>query len=176
MPGAAVVAGLLILLGACTTVQSREELAPDERWSYTVRELPGRDGRLRGELSFRGRRTPLYFSEVVVGSRRFTAALRTTAEGFEGYREDRTFEPPEPGVSGSSVSTGERSRGWYIAGLDQRRPATPAEWVWVRRENLEAWVNPLRIQAFAAHFKLAEMHEAREPRVQFMFSYGHRAR
>lgn len=167
---------LTLTVAACTTVQSREELVPDNRWSYTIRELPGRAERLRGELSFRGRRIPLYFSEIVIADRRYTAALRTTGDGFEGYREDDDSSPPEFVPTAPALSAAERRRGWYHAELEQRRPGTPHDWVWVRRENLTAYLKPDRMQAFARHYQLAEMHEAREPRVQFMFSYGLRAR
>ena len=175
--GAALAAALFTLIvTACTTVQSREELMPDSRWSYTIRELPGRAERLRGELSFRGRRTALYFSEIVIADRRYTVSLRTTGDGFEGYREDDDFSPPEIIAAGPALSAAERSRGWYHAELEQRRRGTPHDWVWVRRENLAAYLNPGRMHAFARHYQLAEMHEAREPRFQFMFSYGFHAR
>ena len=173
----AVVLGLLLLLAVgCTSVQSREELAPDDRWSYTIRELPGRGERLRGELTFRKRRMPLYFSEVVVGSRRFTVVLETTGEGFEGYLEDSQFSPPQTVSGGAPLGSSDRARGWYAAPLEQRRPGTPAEWIWVRRENLSAYLNPQRIDAFARNYQLAQMHEPREPRFRFMFSYGYQSR
>lgn len=160
----------------CTTVQSRDEFGPDARWTYTIRELPGRGEQLRGELSFRGRRLPLYFSEVVVGNRRYTAALHTTGDPFQGYREDDDFSLPEITTGAPELSRPERSRGWYRSELTQRRTGTPEDWIWVRRENLEAYLNPGRLHAFASHYRLAEMHEAREPRVQFMFSYGIQSR
>ena len=109
------VAGVLALAlrtAGCTTVLSREQLGPDERWTYTVRELPGRRGeQLRGVLSFRGRRVPLYFSEVVVGSRRYTAALRTTGDEFQGYREDAGFLSPDIRTVAAELSQAEKTRG-----------------------------------------------------------------
>ena len=174
-------AGTLLITG-CATVQRREEVPPDERWVYTVRELPGRGDRLRGELRFRNYRLPDYFSAVVIGERRFTMALPAAAGAYEGYREDSAFtldraigeliaqEPPdgEP----SPLSNSERTLGWYLGGLHERRVDTPEEWIWVRRENLEAWVNPRRIEAFASSFRIAAMNEQPQPRFQFMFSYG----
>ena len=178
---AILLAGTLLITG-CATVQRREGVPPDERWVYTVRELPGRGERLRGELRFRNYRLPDYFSEVVIGERRFTMALRAATGPYEGYREDTAFtldraigeliaqQPPED--EPSSLSTSERTRGWYLGGLHERRVDTPDEWIWVRRENLEAWVNPRRIEAFASSFQIAGMNEHPQPRFQFMFSYG----
>lgn len=169
--------GVLALSAAgCTTVRSRDELDPEARWTYAIRELPGRGEQLRGELSFRGRRVPLYFSEIVVGGRRYTAALRTTGDGFQGYREDKAFSPPEITTVAPQLSQSEQTRGWYLSELTERRAGTPQDWIWVRRENLAAHLDPRRLHAFASHHQLAEMHEAREPRVQFMFSYGIQSR
>ncbi len=168
----AVLGPVTLTAAGCTTVRSRDELDPEARWTYTIRELPGRGEQLRGELSFRGRRVPLYFSEIVVGGRRYTAALRTTGDGFQGYREDDAFSPAEIAAVGAELGQAEQTRGWYLSELTERRPGTPEDWIWVRRENLAAYLNPRRLHAFASHYQLADMHEAREPRVQFMFSYG----
>ncbi|TVQ96225.1 MAG: hypothetical protein EA403_17010 [Spirochaetaceae bacterium] len=178
---ALLVLGLLSATG-CASVQTREDLQPDDRWVYTVRELPGGSERLRGELRFRNSRLPDYFSEVVIGERRFAMSLRAASGPYEGYREDQGFSfertigelktlRPQTGEPGALPASARR-RGWYLGGLHERRPDTPDDWIWVRRENLEAWVNPRRVEAFATSYQLGAMNAPTQPRVQFMFSYG----
>lgn len=177
---ALLVVGFISVTG-CASVRTREDLQPDERWVYTVRELPGRGERVRGELQFRSSRLPHYFSEVVIGERRFTMALRAADGDMEGYREDlhfsriaeaRALGHEQSASAAEPLSDSARRRGWYLGGLHERRPDTPDDWIWVRRENLEAWVNPRRVEAFATSYQLGAMNAQPQPRFQFMFSYG----
>ncbi len=56
--------------------------------------------------------------------------------------------------------------------MDQKRQDTPADWIWVKRENLEAFVDPDRLYNFINKYELIPKVEEREPPVRFRFSFG----
>lgn len=150
------------LITACATTT---RLTPEEQWEYTVTESQrlGRAPLKTGALRFRDRQIPSYFSTVVIGSRRFEYVIRSDAEPFAGYRLDEEWngEPPEP--EGESVGRTVRNRGWYFAGYGELRPGTPDGWIWIQRENLEAWVDPTAIETFAETHHLAAIHRPPAP-------------
>lgn len=171
---------LCAFLAACATTT---RIVPDEQWEYTVTESRrlGREPLVTGALRFRERTIPSYFSTIVVGSRRFEYVIRSDAEPFRGYRLDEEWngDPPEP--DGDPVGRTERNRGWYFAGHEELRPETPEGWIWIRRENLEAWVDPTAIETFAQRHNLAAIHPAPPPprtgvrvRVSFRQTFGTR--
>ncbi len=150
------------LIAACATTT---RLEPEEQWEYTVTESQriGRPALKTGALRFRERQISSYFSTVIIGSRRFEYVIRSDDEPFSGYRLDEEWngDPPEP--VGESVGRTVRNRGWYFADYDELRPETPGGWIWVRRENLEAWVDPTAIETFAETHQLAAMHRPPPP-------------
>ncbi|MFP4643918.1 MAG: hypothetical protein ACLFM0_06155 [Spirochaetales bacterium] len=147
----------LVLSGACA---STTRTTPEEHWEYSVTERRrlGSPAVENGVVRYRGSAVPTYFSEFVVGRRRFEYIVRSDEQPFRGYRLDENWErSPEVNDSLDEPGGRERNRGWYFGDLDELRPETPADWIWVRRESLRAWVEPQRIDAFADEHELATM-------------------
>lgn len=174
---AAVLVILSVLIG-CATVRDRDALGPERNWEYRVREQPriGSPNLETGELRFRDRGIPIVFSELVLFNERYTYRYRTEYDPFQGYRKDPEFDPPEITEAGPELSRRERNRGWYLSELDERRPGTPGGWIWVRRENLSAYLDPREMREFAEYYRLEELSgrhataEDRRSNVQFRFS------
>ncbi len=168
----------LVFLAGCATVRTRDTLGPERDWEYRIRVQPrvGAQDLETGELRYRGRTVPAVFSEVVLFGQRYEYRYRTEQDTFQGYRLDEDFEPAEITERGPELTRRDRSRGWYLAEYDERRPGTPSGWIWVRRENLNAYLDPRQIREFAAHYGLAELagrtmaERDRRSNVQFTFS------
>jgi len=169
------VAGLafLVILAVtgCASYQTTESVQPAEHWSYTVRERVPAKGRTEysGRLTYRNREIEPYFSEIVVGSLRFRFLIQTEREPFSGYRrvENAGGGAPETKSSSGPPAQNELRRGWYLGAADERKSGTPEEWIWVRRENLEAFVDPGRLGDLARDFKLGSIIRKPESNVQF---------
>ena len=183
----------LVSLAGCTTVRTRERPDPREDWVYTVRSGARRasEDLLYGELRYRGSVLPSYFSSVVIGTSRFNYSIRTPVEPFRGYRRDLDFELPadaaeytdaaeyadaaEPGPENDTVdlfTRRDRNRGWYFGALHQRRRETPSWWIWVRRENLEAFLDPNRIEEFVRRYHLEPISPGVRARVEVRIQYS----
>ncbi len=170
---------LLPGLSGCATVRDHDRLGPELDWEYRVREQPriGSPNLETGELWYRNRAIPTVFSEVVLFGERYTYRYRTEYDPFQGYRKDPEFEPPEITEDGPELTRRERNRGWYLSELEERRPGTPSGWVWVRRENLGAYIDPREMREFAEYYGLHELSrrppatdDDRRSNVQFRFS------
>ncbi len=155
----------------CATVRERERLPERPDWEYVVR-VSTRDDRFRhGELRFKGEAVEPVFSAVVIDDAMFTYTLRTADEPFRGYRREAEFTLPV-GHSDVDFESYDRSRGWYLAELGERRVGTPENWVWVRRENVGAYVDPTRLREFASHHRLNRIETPQvETRVQVQLQY-----
>lgn len=127
-------------------------------WKYEIEiTKPGTksEGKL-GRLYYKGEEIGSYFRIIVVGNRRYTFEKRRFEWNFGGYREEIEAELPES-KSDLRIADAELERGWYTARLDRRRIGTPASWVWVKRGDLEAFVNPEKIEALARIYAIAPM-------------------
>jgi hypothetical protein len=148
---AALAAAAFVTLGCVTTVQL-EEFGEGQRWEYKVRESDY-NGRQRASLSYRGQTVGSDYSTIVAAGKRFDFQLKTDRLGFEGY-ELSGQSRPRPAVSDPPLSEQERKQGWYLAAFDGLRRGTPDDWVWVRRENISAWVDPGRLSRLAARYDI----------------------
>ena len=153
----------IVLFGACA---STTRTTPEEHWEYAVTEQRrlGSPAIETGVVRYRGNVVPTYFSEFVVGGRRFEYTVRSDEQPFRGYRldEDRE-EHPQVNESLDELRWRERNRGWYLGGFDELRPGTPDDWIWVRRGSMSAWVEPRRIESFAETHQLATMVRTARP-------------
>ncbi len=146
-----------MLLGGCATTT---RTTPEEHWEYSVTEQRrlGSAAIETGVVRYRGNVVPTYFSEFVVGSRRFEYTVRSDEQPFRGYRLDEDWdERAQVNESLDELGRRERNQGWYLGDFDELKPGTPDDWVWVRRETLRAWVAPRRIDSFADRHQLATM-------------------
>ncbi|TVR53111.1 MAG: hypothetical protein EA426_18210 [Spirochaetaceae bacterium] len=160
----------LITVG-CATVRERERLPERPEWEYVVR-VSTRDDRVRhGELRFKGEAITPVFSSVVIDDAKFRYTLRTADEPFRGYRREAEFTLPADHAD-AEFDASDRSRGWYLAEIGERRADTPENWVWVRRENVGAYVDPTRLGDFASHHRLNRIEAPQvETRVQVQLQY-----
>lgn len=146
---ALVISVFALLLTACTTVTTEVRTGPEENWRYTIKE-PRRETSPKGplgELEYRGRDVRPYFSRIVIGDKTFDYAIRIDRGDFQGYR--MTTDGPRPAEGNTPLSDGDREKEWYFAPLTGRRSGTPDDWVWVKRLNVEAFVDPRRISRLA---------------------------
>ncbi len=168
----------LVVLAGCATVRTRDTLGPERDWEYLIRVQPrvGAEDLETGELRYRGRAVPTVFSELILFGQRYEYRYRTERDTFQGYHRDEEFEPAEITESGPELTRRDRNRGWYLAEFDERRPGTPSGWIWVRRENLSAYLDPREIREFADYYGLVELagrtraERDRRSNVQFTFS------
>lgn len=150
---------VLAVTSACATTGRS---SPGEEWEYVVVETPriAAAPLVSGTLRYRDSTIPEYFSEIVIGRRRFTYVFRMREEPFRGYRLEESEEPRSPETSGDSLSGRERNRGWYLGDREVIRPGTPENWIWVRRENVAGWVAPDSLAVFAEEHDFPPMRQA----------------
>lgn len=165
----------VLLIGACATTT---RTTPEEHWEYAVTEQRrlGSPAIENGVVRYRGNVVPTYFSEFVVGNRRFEYIFRSDEQTFRGYRlDDEWEERAEVNESLDDLGRSQRNRGWYLGDFNELKPGTPDDWIWVRRESLSAWVAPRRIESLAETHELARMvrtAEARQPTGQVRIQIG----
>jgi len=163
---------LVFTLFACQTIDVVEHPDAAGRWKYVVEVTKAgseEEGR-RARLYYRGKELPGHFSTVIVGETKYDYTIRIDPSDFSGYRKDQDYAPP-PRASRDELQDEEEKRGWYFASADQRKRNTPADWIWVERENLEAFVDPDRLYRFINKYQIAPKVEESEPPFQFRFSF-----
>ncbi len=157
----------LLLIPGCASIVSEEYPDPDERWRYEIRltrKGTAREGEW-GRLAYRGRELPSWFSTIVISGRRFDYLIRKEPADFLGYRQIddsageeepvRTpHDDPDDIHRPDPISERELDRGWYWADFAERKAGTPPDWVWIRRENLSAYVDPAELREFADEYEL----------------------
>ena len=74
------------------------------------------------------------------------------------------------------ISKEEFKRGWYLAGLNQRRTETPGDWIWVKRENIEAYLDPRKMYSLISKYKISRILDGNDDlspfRVRMGFGFG----
>jgi hypothetical protein len=158
---------LIVGLSGCQTTAVVEHPDAAGRWRYkldTTRPNTEKGGE-RGRLYYRGRQLPGYFSTIIIGATRYDFAFRTDPSGFGGYAKKPGYTPSK--VVSMRVDPEDLERGWYFAPMDQRRQNTPDSWIWVKRENLEAFVDPDKLYRFVKRYDLIQAPEEQESPFQF---------
>ncbi len=151
--GAGMIFAILILMG-CQTLVSKEFPAPE--WQYQIKtdKVGEKRGVQWGYLFFKGRELKSYFNTVVIDQTRYDFTINTEnlpAGGFWINAEHIT--PKSSSMQG--IEAEEFKRGWYLASLDQKKADTPGDWIWVKRENIEAFLDPGRIYSFVSKYKIS---------------------
>jgi hypothetical protein len=153
---------------SCLTIETVEHPDAAGRWKYRVnitKPHTENEGRA-GHLFFRGRELPGCFNTIIIGKTKYDYRIRINPSDFSGYARDPGYVPP-PSTSTLKLTPEELKRGWYFAAADQRRQDTPADWIWVKRENLEAFVKPDKVYTFIDKYKLNPKPENQEAPFSF---------
>ncbi len=173
--------GTLFLVGfvaGCATAPEPVREEPADRWVHEIRERSRRDGpeERTGTLFYRRSVVTPYFSTVVIGKTRYSYIYPTDDDPFRGYRADPAPVPIETDKELEAVEGRSRRRGYYLAELEERRPNTPNDWVWVERGNIRAWVRPGMLEDLADRYALYPIDpEPRAPvrmRIEFRGTFG----
>jgi hypothetical protein len=125
-----------------------------------------------GYLFYKGRELKSYFETIVIDDLRYDFRIFTEDRTFSGYVENEEYKPKEASTE-KDLSREEMKLGWYTAALHERRRGTPDNWVWIKRQNLEAFLNPKDLYGFVKRYKLSTIiedeNEARK-KIGFGFS------
>ena len=72
----------------------------------------------------------------------------------------------------------ELRRGWYTAALTEKRDETPSDWVWVKRQNLESYLNPKNLYEFVKRYRLSTIidEDDDDDRTPFRLGFSFRQR
>lgn len=166
---------MIAVLSGCQTVDTVEYPDAEAMWKYRVDfTKPGTEnGGRSGHLFYRGWELAGYFSTVIIGETKYDYTIQIDPSDFGGYAKDPAYSPP-PSTDLLRLEDEEKERGWYFAPADRRRADTPADWIWVKRENLQAFVDPDRLYRFLNKYELIQNAEENQPPIRFQFSFGSR--
>jgi hypothetical protein len=162
----------LLAMNGCRTVNVVEHPDAEGRWTYRVvitKPNTENEGK-RGYLLYRGKELTGHFSTIVIGETKYDYTFSINPGDFGGYARDPGYTPPTS-TSPLQLTAGEQDRGWYFASADQRRQGTPIDWIWVKRENLEAFVDPDRLYKFINKYGLIPDADRQEPPFQFRLTF-----
>ena len=175
---------LVMALTGCQTTVVKDKPDQAEDWTYAVRiaRVGERQGGEWGYLFYRGREVLSFFESIVIDGTRYDYVIRESKGEFGGYR--RRGETPGgegetgPETAGDGITPEQLERGWYLAGPVDRRLGTPEHWVWVKRLNIEAFVDPSQIGRFTRTFDISpiidEEYDRDEVRFHLGFGFGRR--
>jgi hypothetical protein len=176
LKAAGVVLAMLFLLG-CQTLVSKEY--PGVDWQYHIKtDNVGENRGIKwGYLFYKGRELKSYFNIVVIRETRYDFTIKTEESEAGGFWINAKHVTPLLSDD-QRISKEEFKRGWYLAGLNQRRADTPGDWIWVKRENIEAYMDPRRMYSLISKYKFSRIldgGENRSPfRVRMGFGFGRR--
>jgi hypothetical protein len=164
---------LFFVVSGCQSIDIIEYPDAEGRWKYRVdiTKPDTENEERRAHLFYRGKELAGHFSTVIIGETKYDYTIRINPSDFSGYAKDPNYLPP-PLPTQLGLVDEEEKRGWYFAPADQRRRDTPADWIWVKRENLEAFVDPDRLYRFINKYELIPNVEEQEPSIRFRFSFG----
>jgi hypothetical protein len=163
----------LVTLGGCHTVEVVEHPDAGGRWTYRInitRPNTENEGK-RGALLYRGREPAVYFSSIIIGGSKYDYLFAIEPGDFSGYIKEPGYKAPTS-TSSLPLKEEELRRGWYFAPEDRRRSGTPAQWIWVKRENIEAFVDPDKLYRFSTKYGLIPESDQQKPPIQFGLRFG----
>ncbi|MFP4385278.1 MAG: hypothetical protein ACLFSE_14635 [Spirochaetia bacterium] len=137
-------------------VRQKEVAEPPTEWHYVVETTnPGTrsEGKI-GHLFFRELEIPGVFDEIIVRNTLYQYYQRSHLWDFAGYVIEKDFSD-KVAYGEDSINDSERRTGWYYGRRSQKKQDTPANWVWVRREGVQAFLNPEHIVEFVKKYRLS---------------------
>jgi hypothetical protein len=168
--GAGILFAILILMG-CQTLVSKEFPAAD--WQYQVKtdKVGERRGVQWGYLFYKGRELKSYFNTIVLDQTRYDFTINTEKSQYGGFWINEEHQTPIA-ANTQGIKAEEFKRGWYLASLDQKKADTPGDWVWVKRENIEAYVDPSKIYSLVGKYKISPILDGDEDSSPFQLRMG----
>lgn len=136
--------------------QQNEVAEPPTEWRYIVETTnPGTrsEGKI-GHLFFKELEIPGVFDEIIVGNTLYQYYQRSHLWDFAGYVIKKDFsDTVEYGEE--RIRDADTINGWYYGRRSQKKQGTPLNWVWVRREGVQAFLNPEHIVQFVKTHRLS---------------------
>ena len=129
---------------------------PPTEWHYGV-EVTNSGTRSEGKIGhlfFRDLEIPGIFDEIIIRRTRYEYYQRSHLWDFAGYVKDSEYKN-EISFQDEKICDTELKNGWYYAHKDEKKKNTPENWVWVRRENIRAFINPEKIVEFVKKHQLS---------------------
>ena len=139
---------------SCATILA-DETPTTTNWEYEIEITnPGTksEGKV-GYLFYRGKEIKGYFEYIIIENTRYSYHVPVVPWDFNGYRKDEDYIHRER-FSNSALSRQDIGKGWYLEGFQQKKRRTPASWVWIKNDRIEAFVDPENIDAFIEAFGL----------------------
>jgi hypothetical protein len=149
---------LTVFTAACKTDAAGSTGEQSGNWKYEIEiTLPGTKSQGQwGHLYYKDKEIPPVFEQMVVDHTLYMYRIREYAWKFGGYEQQEKAESKITG-SAEEITPAERERGWYQAQQDQRRAGTPSTWIWVKRDKLEAFLDPEKLDSFIGQHNLKSL-------------------
>ncbi len=147
-----------LLFFTCVSVKDNSDKNKQTNWKYKI-EITAEGTRSEGEvghLSYGAKEIGPVFNIIVVNKAAYEFLIRENAWDFGGYKKisDRSYTPV---LCDTKIDDVELTQGWYLSSNTCKKQGTPAEWIWIKRKDLEAFLNPDKISIFIKHYKLNPM-------------------
>jgi hypothetical protein len=168
---------LAALLMGCQTLVTQEH--PAENWQYQIKadRVGEKRGIPWGYLFYKGRELKSYFSTLVISDTRYDFTINTEESDFGGYRVNKEYTDQSSQAT-ERIGEEEMKKGWYLAGLEQRKLSTPDYWIWVKRQNVEAFLDPSSIYSFLKKYNISAIvgGDKEEPSIGLRVGFGFRSK
>ena len=159
---------------SCTTIKSTVNPDIEKKWKYTVVIIRAGTKREceRGRLYYKKKEIKGCFSSIIIGDSKYDYLIGRTPLDFEGYKLDEEHIHKEMYVEGS-IDDDDMRRGWYSADADKKKRGTPADWIWIRRENLGVFINPRKMNSFIQKYDLLPIIQKSGSQVNVRIQFSH---
>ncbi|MBN1798560.1 MAG: hypothetical protein JW822_08275 [Spirochaetales bacterium] len=146
---------VIIFSSACKTADADNAVQKNGSWTYEIETtLPGTKSEGQwGHLYYKGKEVPPVFELMLVNNTLYIYRIRELAWKFGGYEKQATAESKIV-ESSEKIATAEMEKGWYRAARDQWKTGTPSTWIWTKRDELKAFLDPAKMDLFVSHNKL----------------------
>jgi hypothetical protein len=145
---------LALLFSSCLTLQE-EPVRQPAVWQYEIEITdPGTrsEGKI-GHLLYNGTEVPFLFDQIFVDGRLYSFHYKTNPWDFGGYQCDDIPVHFHTDMNMKIVEN-EINQGWYLTENLQKKVLTPEYWIWIKRDTIEAFLDPNRIDSFIQAFDL----------------------
>jgi len=149
---------LNLFLLTCVTAKENPDKNKRINWRYEIETTAAgtrSEGQI-GHLFYGENEIGPVFNILVVKKTVYEFLVRENAWDFGGYKKisDSSYTPV---ACDTKIKESELKQGWYLSSITCKKHGTPADWIWIKRKDLEAFVSPDKIGFVITHFKLNPM-------------------